>query len=135
MKITSMLLLCLTIAIDRSPGGESSSDRLAAATFRTGDSEIFIVDPISGDSFNPTKSPQSSERYPSWSPDGERITFRLCDEVYRRDGKTSEGAYRERRGDKRPVRVMSIDGSNPRLIEPLHYQTTIDGSRAPWRPR
>ena len=27
---------------------------------------------------------------------------------------------------------MGIDGANPRLIEPLHYQTTIDGSRAPW---
>ncbi len=26
-------------------------------------------------------------------------------------------------------------GSDPNVIEPLHYQTTIDGSRAPWRPK
>jgi hypothetical protein len=63
------------------------------------------------------------------------ISFRLCDEVYWRDGKSSERAYRERRADKRPVWVMGIDGSDPHVIESLHYQITIDGSRAPWRPR
>jgi hypothetical protein len=50
-------------------------------------------------------------------------------------GKTSERAYGERRADKRPVWVMRFAGSNPHVIESLHYQTTIDGSRAPWRPR
>jgi hypothetical protein len=62
------------------------------------------------------------------------ISFRLCDEIYWRDGKSSARAYKERRADKRPVWVMGIDGSNPHVIESLHYQTTIDGSRAPWRP-
>ena len=72
---------------------------------------------------------------PAVSPDGKWISFRLCDEIYWRDGKTSERAYRERRADKRPVWVMGADGSNPHVLEPLHYQTTIDGSRAPWRPK
>jgi TolB protein len=72
---------------------------------------------------------------PAVSPDGKWISFRLCDEVYWRDGKTSERAYRERRADKHPVWVTGIDGSKPHVIEPLHFQTTIDGSRAPWRPR
>ncbi len=26
---------------------------------------------------------------------------------------------------------MKADGSDPHVVEPLHYQTTIDGSRAP----
>jgi hypothetical protein len=26
-------------------------------------------------------------------------------------------------------------GTEPRVLEPLHYQTTIDGSRAPWGPK
>ena len=72
---------------------------------------------------------------PAVSPDSRLISFRLCDEVYWRDGKLSERAYKERRGDKRPVWVMGIDGTNPHVIEPLHFQTTIDGSRAPWGPR
>jgi TolB protein len=69
---------------------------------------------------------------PSVSPDSRLVSFRLCDEVYWRDGKLSERAYKEKRADKRPVWVMGIDGTNPHVIEPLHYQTTIDGSRAPW---
>ena len=44
-------------------------------------------------------------------------------------------AYQERRADKRPVWIMGIDGSDPHVIEALHFQTTIDGSRAPWRPK
>jgi TolB protein len=72
---------------------------------------------------------------PAVSPDGKWISFRLCDEIYWRDGKSSEKAYKERRADKRPVWIMGFDGSNPHVIEPLHYQTTIDGSRAPFRPK
>ncbi|HTU93637.1 MAG TPA: hypothetical protein VMF69_26385 [Gemmataceae bacterium] len=72
---------------------------------------------------------------PAVSPDGKWISFRLCDEIYWRDGKSSARAYRERRADKRPVWIMGMDGSNPHVIEPCHYQTTIDGSRAPWQPR
>jgi TolB protein len=70
---------------------------------------------------------------PAVSPDGKWISFRFCNEIYWRDGQSSQRAYRERRADKRPVWVMAADGSNPHVIEPLHYQTTIDGSRAPWR--
>jgi hypothetical protein len=72
---------------------------------------------------------------PAVSPDGKWISFRLCDEIYRRDSKSSERAYRERRADKRPVWIMGSDGSRPHILEPLHYQITIDGSRAPWRPK
>jgi TolB protein len=72
---------------------------------------------------------------PSVSPDGKWIAFRLCDEIYWRDSVRSAKAYQEKRADKRPVWVMGSDGSNPRVIEPLHYQTTIDGSRAVWKPR
>jgi len=72
---------------------------------------------------------------PAVSPDMKRISFRLCDEVYWRDSATSAKTYKGRRTDKRPVWVMEVDGSNPHVIEVLHYQTTIDGSRAPWKPR
>jgi Tol biopolymer transport system component len=45
------------------------------ATFRTGDTEIFKVDPATGDAVNLTRSPGSSERYPSWSFDGSKVAF------------------------------------------------------------
>ncbi len=72
---------------------------------------------------------------PAVSPDMKWVSFRLCDEIYWRDGKTSARTYKERRADNRPVWIMGIDGSNPHVLEPLHYQTTIDGSRAPWRSK
>ena len=48
---------------------------LAVASFRTGDTEIYVVDPDRGDARNLTCSPTSSERYPSWSPDGSAVAF------------------------------------------------------------
>ncbi len=91
--------------------------------------ELFRCDPAGGDVTQLTRFGQASTS-PAVSPDGRWISFRLCDEVYWKDGRTSERAYKERRGDKRPVWIMGSDGSNPHAIEPLHYQITIDGSRA-----
>jgi TolB protein len=96
--------------------------------------EIFRIDPEGKNAVQLTKLGKACTT-PAVSPDGKWISFRYCDEIYWRDGKTSERAYRERRADKRPVWVMGSDGSNPHVIEALHYQTTIDGSRAPWRPK
>jgi TolB protein len=96
--------------------------------------EIFRIDPDGKNAQQLTKLSKAATT-PAVSPDGKWISFRLCDEIYWRDGKTSARAYRERRADKRPVWIMGIDGSNPHVVEPLHYQTTIDGSRAPWRPK
>ncbi|MCX6631098.1 MAG: hypothetical protein NTW28_26090 [Candidatus Solibacter sp.] len=68
---------------------------------------------------------------PAVSPDGKWISFRLCDEIYWKYSATSRKAYAEQRTDKRPVWTMGMDGSNPHVVELLHWDTTIDGSRAP----
>jgi TolB protein len=102
---------------------------------RIGDAlELFRIDPDGKNVKQLTKLGKACTT-PAVSQDLKWISFRLCDEIYWRDGKTSEKAYRERRADKRPVWVMRIDGSNPQVIESLHYQITIDGSRAPWKPK
>jgi TolB protein len=93
--------------------------------------ELFACEPDSGPITQLTRLGGAATS-PSVSHDGRWITFRLCDEVYWRSGESSERAYRERRADKRPVWIMKADGSDPHVIEPLHYQTTIDGSRAPF---
>jgi TolB protein len=94
--------------------------------------EIFSIQPDGRNVRQLTRLGKAATT-PAVSPDMKWISFRLCDEIYWRDGKASRRAYEERRADKRPVWVMGIDGANPHVIEPLHYQTTIDGSRAPWR--
>jgi TolB protein len=99
---------------------------------RVGDAlEIFSMEPDGKNTTQLTRLGKAATT-PAVSPDMKWISFRLCDEIYWRDGKSSERAYKERRSDKRPVWVMRIDGSDPHVVEPLHYQTTIDGSRAPY---
>lgn len=71
---------------------------------------------------------------PSVSPDQKYISFRVAEEIYWTDHARSDRAYKERRADLRPVWVMGFDGSNPHVVELLHYQTMIDGSRASWKP-
>jgi TolB protein len=67
---------------------------------------------------------------PAYSTDGRLITFRVTNEAYWRDAKKMKQTYEEKAGDKRPVWVMNADGSNPRIVEVLHYQCAMDGSRA-----
>ena len=56
-------------------GGALAGHKLLLTSVRTGDTEVFIVDPETGDAFNVTKAPKSEERYPCWSPDGKRVAF------------------------------------------------------------
>ncbi len=70
----------------------------------------------------------------AWSPDMRRISFRVTDYDYWRFPNAKEYVYREKRGDKRPVWVMNPDGSDPHILELLHYQCSMDGSRAVWKP-
>ncbi len=71
----------------------------------------------------------------AWSPDMKWVSFRVTDTAYWRNEAAKEKAYSDKRADKRPVWVMGADGSNPHVIELLHYQCAIDGSRASWRPK
>lgn len=56
-------------------GGELAGQQLLVTSVRTGDTEIFLIDPDTGDARNLTRSPKSEERYPCWSPDGTQIAF------------------------------------------------------------
>ena len=52
-----------------------TGEELLVTSTRTGDTEIYRVNPVTGDMINVTRSPKSEERYPCWSPDGKRLAF------------------------------------------------------------
>jgi TolB protein len=81
--------------------GELAGHRFLITSVRTGNTEIFCVDPYTGSAANVTRNPASHQRYPSWSPDGSRIAF------------TSDrnGAYN--------LYVMDTDGGN---VQQLTYE-------------
>ena len=69
--ITHLLLLTASTSF----AGDLSGQKLLVTSVRTGDTEVFIADPVSGDMTNVSRSPQTEDRYPCWSPDGKRIAF------------------------------------------------------------
>lgn len=91
--------------------------------------EIFSCNADGSDLKQLTRIQQISSS-PAYSPNGKFITFRVTNEAYWRDTKTMKQVYEEKAGDKRPIWVMDVDGSNARIIEVLHYQCAMDGSRA-----
>jgi len=94
LLLTVIWLVCGVVA----SAGELAGHKFLITSIRTGDTEIFLVDPHMGDATNLTRSPQSQERYPCWSPDGLRIAFTS----------DRDGTYN--------LYVMNADGSNVRQL-------------------
>ena len=68
------LLAAITFATAGSQP-ELQGHRFLVTSVRTGDTEVFLVDPTTGDATNLTRSAESEDRYPCWSPDGKRFAF------------------------------------------------------------
>ncbi len=62
------LLSCSIIA-------QAQNTLFLVTSVRTGDTEVFIVDPVTGDAKNVTRAPGSEERYPAWHPSGKKVIF------------------------------------------------------------
>jgi TolB protein len=78
--------------------GDLAGHQLLVTSVRTGDTEVFVVDPDTGDMVNLSRSPKTEDRYPCWSPDGKRVAFT-------RD-----------RDEFKDLLVMDADGRNQRMI-------------------
>ncbi|SFF07653.1 TolB family protein [Thermoflexibacter ruber] len=95
--------------------------------------EIFVCDADGGNLKQLTHLKKISSS-PAFSPDGQYLTFRVTDFAYWREEQSRNTAYTQKQADKRPVYLMKADGSEAKIIEVLHYQCAIDGSRAEWQP-
>ncbi len=62
-------------AVIAAQAADLASHKLLVTSVRTGDTEVFIADPTTGDLFNVSRAPKSEDRYPCWSPDGKHICF------------------------------------------------------------
>ena len=67
------ILLCLRTMAQPAPALPNRP--MLITTVRTGDTEVFTVNPVTGDARNLTRSPTSEDRYASWSYDGKRVIF------------------------------------------------------------
>ena len=56
-------------------GAELAGHKFLLTSVRTGDTEVFVVDPETGDARNISRSPKSEDRYPCWSPGGKQVCF------------------------------------------------------------
>lgn len=115
----------------------SPDSRQMVYSFPVGDAlELFIINLDGAGQRQLTAFAGTSVCTPSaWSPDGKWISFRRTDERYWSNPARMIKMYSEKPADKRPVWVIRPDGTDATLIEPLHYQMAIDGSRASWQPR
>ena len=80
MKLRTVLFLVLIwlagwLSALPTRGFDLTADKLLITSVRTGDTEVFIADPTTGDMFNVSRSPHSEDRYPCWSPDAKQICF------------------------------------------------------------
>lgn len=74
MKSLIAPLFLFAVSTAATAGG-LAGQQLLVTSVRTGDTEVFIADPTTGNLFNVSRSPKSEDRYPCWSPDARHICF------------------------------------------------------------
>lgn len=72
MKSILYVIASLCLAVQ---AAELAGAKFLVTSVRTGDTEVFVADPVTGDMFNVSRSPASEDRYPCWSPDARRVCF------------------------------------------------------------
>src|SRR5215471_583094 len=72
---TTLLAYVLAMSTTAALSDDLAGHKLLLTSVRTGDTEVFVVDPETGDAQNISRSPKSEDRYPCWSLDGKHVCF------------------------------------------------------------
>src|SRR5664279_4793421 len=96
-------LTILLVLLSNNLFAQLENTQFLITSVRTGDTEIFLINPVTGDAFNITKAPNSEERYPAWHPNGKQVIFTSN----REDGKTYN------------YYIANLNGSNLKKISNL----------------
>ena len=99
--LPNLLILLWPLLTNAQPSPPNT--RLLTTSIRTGNTEVFWINPATGDAFNITKAPASEERYPVWSPDGKQVVF-----TSNRSGATLAGTYN--------LYIANADGTHVRQL-------------------
>ena len=74
MKFSILLSLIVSVTAGAADA-PLGAHRLLVTSVRTGDTEVFVANPETGDMTNLSRAPKSEDRYPCWSPDARHICF------------------------------------------------------------
>lgn len=123
-RVLTLMFILIPSIPTTTLSGELAGHKFLITSVRTGDTEIFLVDPDIGDAVNLTRSPNSEERYPCWSPDGKGITFTSNRDgtynlyVMKADGSDVRQLTREK--DPTVAYMPSWSGDGKRIVFGLH---------------
>lgn len=74
LSLLLLLLICPFGLRALNESAELDGQQLLVTSVRTGNTDVFLVNPATGDARNLTRHP-AEDRYPAWSPDGRLIAF------------------------------------------------------------
>ena len=109
-------------AFDSNPAWSPGGEKIAFASTRDGNKEIYVMD-ADGEHPRRLTSNKLVDDYPAWSPDGEKITF-----VSRRDGNFEIYVVRAVGGKQTRLTDNPATDSEPNWFD-LRFARTVEPAR------
>lgn len=114
-----LLALAMSLLLASISLGQNADTRIAFMSTRSGDGEIYLINPDGKRVRRLTKDPEYDSA-PAWSPDGQKITFASFRDLHRPGGIILAELY-----------VMNADGTNPINLTQTPRRHDLDSCWSP----